>query len=184
MGSLFDAAARILLSALFASITMSSTGQTGCIVKGRCIDTSGAPVEGVEVRLLNTGLSTATGREGSFSLFSVAPGRYTLSLSSPAHPELLMELSAVADEEVSLGDIVLRDAGRILSEVVVTGDRRETRAERSAMAATSLGARQVAELRLWDLSQLTAVVPNLYTAEPGDGRNVTGVRGIATTGLR
>lgn len=181
MGSLFDAAARILLSALFASMALASAGQGRGVVKGRCIDTSGAPVEGVEVRLLNTGLSTATGREGAFSLFSVAPGRYTLSLTSPSYAELLMDLSAVADGDLSMGDIVLRDAGRILSEVVVTGDRRETRAERSAMAATSFGARQVAELRLWDLSQLTALVPNLYTAEPGDGRNVTGIRGIATT---
>jgi iron complex outermembrane receptor protein len=35
--------------------------------------------------------------------------------------------------------------------------------------------------RLQNLKDITGIVPNLYSAGPGDNRNVTGIRGIATT---
>jgi iron complex outermembrane receptor protein len=34
---------------------------------------------------------------------------------------------------------------------------------------------------LWDIEEITAIVPNLYSADPGDNRNVSSIRGITTT---
>ncbi|WP_315816025.1 TonB-dependent receptor plug domain-containing protein [Paraflavitalea speifideaquila] len=37
------------------------------------------------------------------------------------------------------------------------------------------------DYRLWNTKDITAIVPNLYSADPGDNRNVTSIRGITTT---
>ena len=39
----------------------------------------------------------------------------------------------------------------------------------------------MSEYNLWNTSDITAIVPNLYAANPGDNRNVTSVRGITSS---
>lgn len=48
-------------------------------------------------------------------------------------------------------------------------------------AISALNARNVSDYRLWNSKDLTAIVPNLYSANPGDGRNVTSIRGITSS---
>jgi iron complex outermembrane receptor protein len=49
------------------------------------------------------------------------------------------------------------------------------------LSISAISSRQVNEYRLWNNKELTAIVPNLYSANSGDDRNVTAIRGIATT---
>jgi iron complex outermembrane receptor protein len=44
-----------------------------------------------------------------------------------------------------------------------------------------LTGKKVEEYRLWTTSDLTAIASNLYTAHPGDNRNVSSIRGITNT---
>jgi iron complex outermembrane receptor protein len=44
-----------------------------------------------------------------------------------------------------------------------------------------LNAKGINDYRLWNSKDLTAIVPNLYSANPGDGRNVTSIRGITSS---
>ena len=48
------------------------------------------------------------------------------------------------------------------------------------LAISALTSKQVDEYRLWNTNGLTAIIPNTYSDNPGDGRNVTSVRGIVT----
>ncbi|HEY1216715.1 MAG TPA: TonB-dependent receptor, partial [Bryobacteraceae bacterium] len=41
--------------------------------------------------------------------------------------------------------------------------------------------KQVDAFRLWDIKGITGIVPNLYSGNSGDGRNVTSIRGVTTT---
>ena len=68
-----------------------------------------------------------------------------------------------------------------LDSVVVTAQKREELLQRIPFSVTAITARQVREYRLWNNKDLTAVAPNLYAADPGDGRDVVSVRGITTT---
>lgn len=163
------------------AIGLGLQAQTSAGIRGRCIDAYGAPIAGATVRLLNTPHSSTTDTAGRFIIPSVAKGRYILSASHPVHVEVLTEVQSTDSSVTLLGDIRLGDLSKTLSEVVVAAERREESLVRTAAAVTSLNAAKVQAYRLWDLSQLTSIVPNLYTSEPGDGRNVTGVRGIATT---
>ncbi len=49
------------------------------------------------------------------------------------------------------------------------------------MSVSAITSRQVIDYRLWNTKDITAIVPNLYSADPGDNRNVTSIRGITTT---
>ena len=70
---------------------------------------------------------------------------------------------------------------RTLEQVVVTAEKTAERLQRVPISVSAFTARQVRAYRLWSLEDVSALVPNLYTANPGDNRNVTGIRGIVTT---
>src|SRR5690606_41515849 len=44
-----------------------------------------------------------------------------------------------------------------------------------------INASEVTEFRMWNADQVTAIIPNVYSANPGDNRNVTSIRGITST---
>jgi iron complex outermembrane receptor protein len=68
-----------------------------------------------------------------------------------------------------------------LEEVKVTARKREELAQDIPMGISVISDKKVAGLQLWNTKDLTAVIPNLYSSNPGDQRNVTSLRGIATT---
>jgi iron complex outermembrane receptor protein len=68
-----------------------------------------------------------------------------------------------------------------LDSVVVTAQKREELLQRVPFSISAITRKQVREYRLWNNKDITAVVPNLYAADPGDGRDVISVRGITTT---
>ncbi|HTF18131.1 MAG TPA: TonB-dependent receptor, partial [Chryseolinea sp.] len=45
----------------------------------------------------------------------------------------------------------------------------------------TLSSDQVQQYRLWNTRDITAIVPNLFSSNSGDNRNVTSIRGITTT---
>lgn len=68
-----------------------------------------------------------------------------------------------------------------LDSVIVTAQKKEELLQRIPISVSALSAKDVLNYRLWNSSELTAVVPNLYAASPGDNRNVTSIRGITST---
>ena len=68
-----------------------------------------------------------------------------------------------------------------LEAVTVTAEKKEELLQNIPVTVTALNGRQVQEFRLWNAKELTAIVPNLYSGNSGDERNVTSIRGITTT---
>lgn len=68
-----------------------------------------------------------------------------------------------------------------LDAITVTAQKKEEKLQKIPVSVSAITARQVLDYRLWNAKEITAIVPNLYSADPGDGRNVTSIRGITTT---
>ncbi len=69
----------------------------------------------------------------------------------------------------------------LLEDVMVTAQKTAERLQKIPFAITAINAQQTKDLQIWDIKNLSSIIPNLYAADPGDGRNVTSIRGIATT---
>jgi iron complex outermembrane receptor protein len=68
-----------------------------------------------------------------------------------------------------------------LEDVIVTAQKRTELLHNIPLAISSLNAKQIEDFRINQIKEITSIIPNLYSADPGDGRDVTSIRGIATT---
>jgi iron complex outermembrane receptor protein len=73
------------------------------------------------------------------------------------------------------------DSATSLNEVVVTAQKREEPLGKVPIAVTAFTAPQVQQFRLWNNKDISGIVPGLYAADPGDGRDVISIRGITST---
>ena len=73
------------------------------------------------------------------------------------------------------------DSAVSLNEVVVTAQKREERLGKVPIAVSAFTSSQVHAFRLWNNKDLSGIVPGLYAADPGDGRDVISIRGVTST---
>ncbi|HEX2683203.1 MAG TPA: TonB-dependent receptor, partial [Ferruginibacter sp.] len=157
--------------------TATSFAQYSSII-GFAVQSNGKPVQGVSVHLLNTNIFAISDQHGQFLLSNVFPGNYIIAASA-------VNFSGVS-KEVVVGESQLRvtldmnESYKQLSEVIVSSQKKEERLRDVLGSITLLDSRSVEEYRLWNAKDLTAISPALYSANPGDNRNVTSVRGIVS----
>ncbi|TFF34752.1 TonB-dependent receptor [Mucilaginibacter psychrotolerans] len=156
-----------------------ASAQNGTNFTGTVTTTASAPLSGATVSLLNTNYATTTNQQGSFTFKNVPVGSYTLHVSSVAYAAISKNITIGAGNQPI--SIQLSEESSRLDEVVVTAQKREESAQQVPFSISTLSAKQVQEYKIWNLKDITAIVPNLYSAGPGDDRNVTGLRGVATT---
>ena len=77
--------------------------------------------------------------------------------------------------------IILSPSVKQLDAVVVTAEKQESNIQNVPVSITALSTRDVQAYRLWASADLKGIVSNLYSANPGDGRNVISIRGITST---
>ncbi|RYZ21928.1 MAG: TonB-dependent receptor [Chitinophagaceae bacterium] len=166
----------LIPAALLAAASASAQQST---LQGRITGPEGAPLPAASVTLLNTGRQTLSDSAGNYSFDGLLPGTYTLVVGNGSYATTSRTVE-VRDggNEASLSLPLLY---RRLDEVVVTSRRLEESQQQSPVSVTALSARKVEDYRLWSAGELTALAPNLYTASPGDQRNVTSLRGVVTT---
>ncbi|HUP13194.1 MAG TPA: TonB-dependent receptor plug domain-containing protein, partial [Niastella sp.] len=148
-------------------------------LSGTVTDATAKPVAGISVSILNAGRGAVSAADGRFVMNNLWPGTYTVEFSAVGYASLNKKV-VIGRENVTV-DVVLQQAVYRLNEVVVTAQKREEPVQNLPVSITALTSKKVEEYRLWNSKDLTAVVPNLYAADPGDRRTVTGIRGIATT---
>jgi len=68
-----------------------------------------------------------------------------------------------------------------LDTVLVTAQKKTELLQKVPLAISSFNSKQVNAYRIWNIKDISGVIPNVYSADPGDGRDVTAIRGIATT---
>jgi iron complex outermembrane recepter protein len=167
----------LLFFALIICCTVRAQNLTN--ISGVITNTRSQPVAGAMITLLNTNFAVITNAEGKFTISGIPKGNYTMHISNVAYAE--SNIAITVSGSAQLFDLKLKDASNQLDEVIVTAQKREEEVQQVPISISTLSAKQVQEYRLQNLKDITALVPNLYSAGPGDNRNATGLRGIATT---
>src|SRR5450432_2603445 len=146
---------------------------------GTVRDEKGNPVVGATIHLLNTDVSVISNEAGGFSFPIVPKGIYSAEISSIgfARMERKIQLPLNVDSLI----IKLAKSAIQLDAVVVTAEKQESNIQNVPISITALSTRDIQAYRLWASSDLKGIVSNLYSANPGDGRNVSSIRGITST---
>jgi iron complex outermembrane recepter protein len=153
--------------------------QNSASVSGKVTDAKSNALKSVTVHLLNTDISVLTDANGIYKINDIHAGKYIISFTSVGYASQNKNIeikSATNNIDVQLADITAQ-----LDDVVVTAEKEEASVQKIPAAITALSAKQVNEFRLWNSKQLTAIIPNMYSNNSGDERNVTSIRGITTT---
>ncbi|WPU95194.1 TonB-dependent receptor [Mucilaginibacter sabulilitoris] len=160
-------------------LCISVKAQIAATLSGTVTDDKNQAVSGASVYLLNTNYHTIADKSGKFSLKNISSGAYTLHISAVGYAARNQQVTISSNmQDIS---IQLNDAGNQLDEVTVSAQKYEEDAQRVPFSISTLSAKQIRDYRLWDLKDLTAIAPNLNSANPGDGRTVSGIRGVVTT---
>ncbi|WP_205502215.1 TonB-dependent receptor [Rufibacter psychrotolerans] len=164
---------------LFTLGILSASGQGVGGLSGTVQGRNAAGLHRATVYLLNTQLGTATNQQGRFTFSNLPTGQYTVQVSALGYATVTREVQiTAATPHVT---IQLSEASRQLDEVTVTAQKREEDPQRVPFSVSTLTARNVQESRLWNIQEVSGIIPNLYASDPGDNRNVTSIRGITTT---
>ncbi len=151
----------------------------GQSIKGKVTSSKDEPLSGVNVHLLNTNLGTATDEQGNFELKDVNPGSYQIQVSTIGFATVEQTIE-VTQEGASL-NFQLAETATQLEDVIVTAQKTEEEIQKVSLSVSAISSSQVQQYRIWNTKDITAIVPNLYSSNPGDGRNVTSIRGITST---
>lgn len=162
----------VLLSGLQVNAQLRLTGTVS--------DQDSKPLANVDVHLLNTQVTTLTDKDGNFNISPVRPGKHTIELSSAGYATIIRDIIVEKTGSQPLS-FQMKNALVQLEPVTVTAEKKEELLQNIPVSITALSARQVREFRLWNIKDITAIVPNLYSGNSGDERNVTSIRGITTT---
>jgi len=158
---------------------LSVHAQLGHTLSGTVTNGQAERVQGATVSLLNTNYVFTSGKNGEFRFANVPAGKYILHVSDVFFAEVNKEITVI-DRDQTL-DIRLSEKNKQLDEVVVTAQKREEEVQNVPVNISTFSGKQIQDYQVWSLKDITAIVPNLYSANPGDNRNVTGIRGISTT---
>lgn len=166
------------LTLLFLLGCMIGYSQQTITLSGKINDDKSNAVAGASVSILNTHSGTVSDKQGNFELKNIPSGNYILHISAIGFADVNKEIEGSNGEGIS---IVLPRSSVHLDEVIVSAQKREELLQKLPLSISAFSARKVEQYRLWNTKDITAIVPNLYSANSGDQRNVTSVRGIATT---
>src|SRR5436190_3013795 len=171
---------RLLFSFLLAISAYSAMAQHLYTFSGKVTNAGSVPLAGTSVYLLNTNRGTASDEQGNFTLKNLPPGKYTVQVSAIGYATTDLDISLGGSSSESI-NIKLPDAATQLDAVLVSAQKTEESLQQVPLSISAISSRQVQQYRLWNLRELTAIVPNLYSSNSGDDRNVTSIRGITTT---
>lgn len=163
---------------LLLSSAVFVTAQPLITFSGKVLNEKSIPVEGASLQVLNTNTGTFTDANGNFIIKDLPPGDYIVQISAIGYAGIEKEFSAKSNKNIV---ITLSEAAGQLEEVIVTAQKKEEKLQQVPFSVSALNAKQVRDYRLWNIHEITAIVPNLYSGNPGDGRNVTSIRGITST---
>lgn len=168
---------QLIAFCLMPLIALTSSAQF--TLKGVVLDDKGTPINRASIRILNTQHTAISGEQGKFLIENISHGNYIINVSSIGYASI--------NRQINMGDglsgieIVLQPSFKQLSEVIISTEKRDELQQNVPVSITALSSSQVKDYRLWNINDLTSISPNLYTADPGDKRNVTSIRGIVST---
>ncbi len=167
----------LVLTVLLALGTASAHAQTASIIGTIRDSTSGRPLDGATVILVNTPLNTTSDRRGRFAIGGLAAGRYTvlvtaMGFAADSAPGIVLVEGQEYDVTMSLHRVALR-----LQEVVVTGSRVIERREEAVASVAALTGEEILDRNVITSNQALTFVPGVTF----NGSNQMDIRGA--TGL-
>jgi len=145
---------------------------------GNVTDAKSNPIPGASVYILNNNYGTITDAQGKFRLTGLKAGTYIVSISAVGFSGKTEEIITPLKKDFN---ITLVEANIHLDEVIVSAQKREEVLQKLPLSVSVFSSSKVRDYRLWRNKDISVIVPNLYSANPGDDRNVTSVRGITST---
>lgn len=147
-------------------------------IDGRVTDSGSKAIPHATVYILNSNLSTMSNVNGDFHFDLLNPGIYSIRVSAVGYATQIKEINT---NEAGTFHITLPISDTQLEDVIVSAQKRDESLQKLPFSISAFSAKDVQAYRLWNIRDLTALVPNLYSANPGDDRNVTAIRGITST---
>lgn len=147
-------------------------------LSGSVTDARSNPIAGASVYILNNNYGTITDAQGKFHLNGLKPGVYIVSISAVGYSGITEEVNTTQKKDIS---VTLFESAVHLDEVIVSAQKREEVLQKLPLSVSVFSSSKVNDYRLWKNKDISVIVPNLYSANPGDDRNVTSVRGITST---
>ena len=161
-------------------IYFSGFSQQLITIQGNIKDERSNPVRYASVYLLNSNYFAVSDTSGGFTIKNIHEGNYTLIVSGVGYATISKDLQITKGNETSF-NLQLPTASKQLDEVIVTAEKKEENVQTIPSSISALSAKSISDYRIWNSKDLTAIVPNLYSANPGDGRNVTSIRGVTSS---
>ena len=155
----------------------SLVAQTGRSIQGRVLNERSEPVEAASVHVLNGSDFVITDSSGNFRIPASGNRQLRIQVTATGYAATIVEVTPKGEEL----NIIIPVIGKRLDEVVVVAQKKEELLQTVPVGITHLSAKDVQDFRLWDSRDLTAISPALYSANPGDNRNVISIRGITST---
>lgn len=149
-------------------------------IRGNIRDETSNPIANASVYLLNTNFFAVSDTSGRFMIKNIPVGNYSIAISAVGYATVTKNIE-LTKEGVTSFEFALKDVSKQLDEVIVTAEKKQENVQSIPSSITALNSKNVNDYRLWNSKDLTAIVPNLYSANPGDGRNVTSVRGVTSS---
>lgn len=148
------------------------------VIKGTVKTQTGTPVSSATISVLNSTKAIASDQKGRFTL-TLTKGDYQLSISAVGFATQVKAVNISNKATLNLV-VQLQSASRQLNEVVVTAEKNQQDVQKVPAAVTVLDAKQIRDYRLWDITNLTAIAPNLFTVEHGNSTssNFLNIRGV------
>jgi iron complex outermembrane receptor protein len=170
---------KLIFPAFCIFFSVAASSQNTVTISGKIMNGKSEPVADATVHILNTNIAVFSDVHGNYTIPGIYTGRYVISYTAVGYAAQNKD----AEIRASTGDInvQLADATTQLDDVVVTAEKKEESLQKVPLSITALSAKQVNDFRLWNSKELTAIVPNMFSNNSGDERNVTSIRGITTT---
>ena len=145
-------------------------------VQGTIINDKGDYIEDANISVLNSEIGTSTNAKGNYTL-NITEGQYTLRISALGYAVLLQEVIVSKTEKNFNFSLKPKDTS--LDEVVLTANKKEANAIDVPISVSALSSQKIEDTRTWDLSGLSALVPNYLYQESGVSfQQIQSIRGI------
>ncbi len=169
-----------ILILLFSFASIVAIGQSNFKVKVTSL--SGKPVNSATVSLLNTSFKEVTDSNGYITFINIPEGKYEIAISSLGYATSINSITISAKTNLNeIQTIKLADALVQLEDVIITAQKKEELLQKVPISITAFNSAQIEKFKLWNNKDISGFVPNLYSADPGDNRDVVSIRGITTT---
>ena len=150
-------------------------GQT---IRGTVTNETGTPLSSATINVLNSAKATVSDKKGRFTLI-LADGHYQISIGAVGFATQFRKVDISNSATITL-DVQLYPTGQQLNQVVVTAEKNQQDVQNVPAAVTVLDTKQIRDYRLWDITNLTAISPSLFTVEHGNSSssNFLNIRGV------